>query len=219
VESTLCQPVPDGTQLIETFRFEPGAGFVRLTLHLARMAASAKALGFPFNPGDVNRLLDDIGGGCALRCRLTLSSDGSPALTTAPMPAAKSGPWALGIAKARLNAGDPWLGHKSTNRALYDACRANMPAGVDELLFLNQRGEVCEGTITNVFVTLQTGETVTPPTSSGLLAGVYRQHALARGDVGERIVTLADLHDAQGIYLVNSLRGRLPATLLNTVAP
>ena len=48
-----------------------------------------------------------------------------------------------------------------------------MPEGLDELLFLNERGEVCDGTITTLF--FDRGEGLrTPPLSCGLLAGVLR---------------------------------------------
>src|SRR3546814_9833273 len=44
----------------------------------------------------------------------------------------------------------------------------------DEVLLLNERGEVCEGTITNLFVEAETGQFLTPALSSGLLPGVLR---------------------------------------------
>ncbi len=88
------------------------------------------------------------------------------------MPAPKA-EWRLGLASVRLWSGDPWLGVKSTRRAVYDATRAALPEGLDEVLFLNERGEVCEGTITTVFFDRGQGMR-TPPLSCGLLPGVLR---------------------------------------------
>ncbi|MEM5477455.1 aminotransferase class IV [Pacificibacter sp. AS14] len=47
-----------------------------------------------------------------------------------------------------------------------------MPSGVEERIFLNERGEVCDGTITNIFVQ-KSNLLLTPPRSSGLLPGIY----------------------------------------------
>jgi len=58
-------------------------------------------------------------------------------------------------------------------------------------------------------VTLPTeldGQRVTPPVSSGLLPGVFRQQLLSRGEVEERIVRVDDLAQASRVWLVNSLR-------------
>ena len=76
---------------------------------------------------------------------------------------------------------------------------------------LNERGEVCEGTITNVSITTPDGDRLTPPLSSGLLAGVYRQSRLNKGLLREAVLTLADLEEARSINLINSLRGSTQA--------
>ncbi len=105
-----------------------------------------------------------------------------------------------------------WLGHKTTNRALYDQARAGLPVGIDELIFVNERGEVCEGTITNVFV--QEGDRLlTPPLASGLLPGVLRAELLDTGRAVEAVLTLPDLEHAEAIFCGNSLRGLIRATL------
>ena len=106
-----------------------------------------------------------------------------------------------------LDAGDPWLGYKTTRRALYDRARAALPEGVDEWLFLNQAGEVCEGTITNLFT-----ETLTPALSSGLLPGVLRAELLGQG-WREAVLRPGDLEGAR-LFMGNSLRGLIEARLV-----
>lgn len=53
------------------------------------------------------------------------------------------------------------------------ALAAAHAAGASEALFANTRDQLCEGTGTNVFVVVD-GELLTPPLSSGCLAGVTR---------------------------------------------
>ena len=117
--------------------------------------------------------------------------------------------WRLGLASARLHSADPWLRHKTTRRAVYDAARATMPEGLDELLFLNERGEVCDGTITTLF--FDRGEGLrTPPLSCGLLAGVLRAELLAGGHCREEELLADDLPQVR-LWVGNALRGLMPA--------
>jgi para-aminobenzoate synthetase/4-amino-4-deoxychorismate lyase len=75
------------------------------------------------------------------------------------------------------------------------------------VLFLNQRGEVTEGAISNIFVEKE-GRWFTPPIECGLLPGVYRRHLLeTQPRIEPRILTMQDLKDADVIYLTNAVRG------------
>lgn len=210
MESPFCDAQRDGTRLIETFGFVPGQGIARLELHLARLARSAGALGFACDLEAVREAVASVDGDAALRCRLTLGVGGDVEVTTAEMPAG-AGRWVFRIAEERLEAGDPYLRHKTTRRAVYDRWRAQLPEGVHEWVFLNERDEVCEGTITNVVVTMPDGERLTPSLASGCLPGVYRESRLRKGLLSEATLTLADLRDAQSVTLVNSLRGSTSA--------
>lgn len=210
MESPFRRPIPAGTRLIETFGWLPDAGFVRLDRHLARMARSSAAMGFAFDVSAAQVALA-VAGDTALRCRLTLGSDGF-AFTTTPM-APVSGPWTLRIATHRVESEDAWLAHKTTQRALYDDTRANLPTGIDEAIFLNEREELCEGTITNLFVTLENGDMLTPPLSSGLLPGILRETLIENGTAREALIDPTLLHEAKALHVGNSLRGLIPARL------
>lgn len=107
--------------------------------------------------------------------------------------------------------GCPLLRHKTTERTLYERTRAALPDGIDEALFLNTRGEVAEGTITNIFADLGDG-LLTPPLASGCLPGILRAELLASGRAREATLKVEDLSDAR-LYMGNALRGLIPARL------
>jgi 4-amino-4-deoxychorismate lyase len=203
----------DGTtanfDLIETLRWQPDEGFVRLDRHLQRLYSSAAALGFAADPEAVGAALGKCGGDTSLRVRLALSRDGTTEVTATPFePLAKDAVWTLRIAQARLDSADFLLRHKTTRRQAYEAARAEFSRErADEVLLLNERGEVCEGTITNLFISVGGPVLVTPPLTSGLLAGVLRGSMLEVGAAREAVVTEADLRAAQTIFVGNSLRG------------
>lgn len=190
-------------RLIETLLWD-GARFPRLPLHLARLAAGAEALGFPCDPVAVEQALAAAVGDGPLRVRLTLGEGGDVEVTVAALPAAKA-EWRVGLAAARLSSGDPWLAVKSTRRAAYDAARAALAPGLDEVVFLNERGEVCDGTITTVFFDRGAGMR-TPPLSCGLLPGVLR----AELAVPEEVLLAEDLPRVR-LWVGNALRGLIPA--------
>ncbi|MCV2868121.1 aminotransferase class IV family protein [Defluviimonas sp. WL0002] len=207
MESPLCRP---DTRLIETFGWDE-TGFRRLEAHLARARASAQALGFRWDRRAIDTALAGVSGDAALRVRLTIGQAGDAEVTTAPL-APNPPRWIAGLATERLASDAPLLRHKTTERAIYDQARARLPEGLDEVIFLNERGEVCEGTITNVFV--ERGRTLlTPPLASGLLPGVLRAELLAAGRAQEAALTPDDLRGAR-VFLGNALRELIPTLVL-----
>ena len=191
--------------------WDPEKGAPDINLHLERMCKSAANLKFKFEISEIKQKIVKIKSQSRLRCRLTLRFDGKINLTTAPL-ISNSKNWILGLSETILNSSDPWLLHKSSNRALYDAERANLPDGIDEFIYLNERNEVCEGTITNIFVK-KAGQWLTPPLSSGCLPGVLRRKKIEDGSCQVKIVTFSDLHDAEKIIVGNALRGEIEAVL------
>jgi para-aminobenzoate synthetase / 4-amino-4-deoxychorismate lyase len=74
-------------------------------------------------------------------------------------------------------------------------------------VFLNERDEVTEGAISNIFIE-KDGRMFTPPLHCGVLPGVYRRHLLqTRPKIEERVLTLEDLRGADAIYVSNAVRG------------
>ncbi len=211
MEDAVCQQVGKDTKLIETFGYVPGQEVARLALHLARLERSAQALGFECDLESVLARIEALAGTTSLRCRLTLAQDGAVELETFPMPEASGRAWVFRIAEDRLSSEDVLLRHKTTQRTVYDRWRAGLSQGVQEWVFLNERGEVCEGTITNVVVVTSEGDWLTPPLASGCLPGVYRQSLLEQGEVREAVLRPSDLAQARRVFVTNSLRGAMPA--------
>lgn len=189
-----------GLKLIETVLWD-GASAPRWPLHLERLQRSAALLGWaqPLPP-------PPTGPDAAARLRLTLDAAGRMIWEQHPLPPAKP-LWTLCLAAERLASDDPWLSVKSTRRALHDRARALLPDGVDEALFLNERGELCEGSITTLF--FDRGEGMrTPPLACGLLPGVLRCELACP----EEILLLRDLASVR-LWVGNALRGLIPARL------
>ncbi len=206
MESPLCSDLTPGLRVIETLRWD--RGFARLPQHLARLERTCAALSFPFDPATVASAMAGVAGASPLRVRLTVGQAGDAAVTVAPLTPAPT-VWRIALAQARLNSADPWLAHKTTRRAAYDDARAALPEGLDEVIFLNERGEVCEGTITTVFADTGAGM-VTPPLTSGLLPGVLRAELLASGTCREEVLRAPDLAGAR-LWVGNALRGLIAA--------
>lgn len=214
-ESTLRDLAPTGIGLIETLRWQPNAGFLRLDRHLARMARSATALGMTFSRETAERTLSNVEGSSALRIRLELSADGQIRLTTVPfVPLTEGTVWPVRIARTRLSSADPLLRHKTTRRSLYEAARAEFTNDqAAEVLLVNERGAICEGTITNLFLRRGPGPLETPALSCGLLPGILREELIGRGDAVETVVSADDLMSADEVFVGNSLRGLIAARL------
>ncbi len=206
-----------GFRLIETLCLEDGA-YPLLALHLDRLASSAGALAFACDRSAVERALRELAVTCAggrHRVRLTLGRAGDIELTSAPLAATASDMRAL-FSPLRVDSQSPWLRHKTTVRAMYDSELARVTAdpSVFDAIFCNERGEVCEGARSNVFVRLRPGEVLlTPPLVSGLLPGVLRRRLLENGEAVERVLVEADLRGAHELYLGNALRGLVRVSL------
>lgn len=203
--------------LIETLGWTPARGYVRRQAHLRRMRRSAAVLGLPFPAQRLRRELDAAARAFPARprrVRVVLSPAGRVRVDHAPAPAPALRPWRLALAPWPFDAADRLRYHKTTQRALYEHARAACPEADDALLW-NSRGELTESTVANVAFRLRGARGwVTPPVSSGLLAGVGRAALLARGVLRERVVRVVDLEHCTGVRLVNSLRGVWPAELV-----
>lgn len=197
--------------LIETMLWDSTKGYALLDRHLDRLSSSAAYFALPCDSAAIRALLEaQTFAGERMRVRLTLDADG-PAVTAVALPP-NPAKFRFVIAPQKLDSQSLWLAHKTTNRAFYDEPRiaAHAERGVDEVLFRNERDELTEGSITNLFIE-RGGVLLTPALSSGLLPGTLRAELIATGRAHERVLTLADLETAEAIWLGNSVRGLIRA--------
>lgn len=217
VEGALRDGNATSFELIETLRWQPDMGFLRGNRHLARLAASAGALGFSHDPQRIGTALHDAIAGAnePQRVRLTLTCDGAVDCSTQtyqPLPAGTV--WRLKLATTRLGSSNPLLRHKTSRREIYAQARAEYPPdAADEVLLANERGELCEGSFTNLFADFGDGTLATPPLDCGLLPGILRAELLGEGKAREEILTLDRLKTAKALFVGNSLRGLISARL------
>ncbi|MGV9317242.1 aminotransferase class IV [Streptomyces sp. NPDC003691] len=219
--SVLDHGLTVGDGVFETVKAVAGRPFA-LTLHLERLTRSARGLGLP-DPD-----LDEIRRACAAllgadpvplgRLRITytggLSPLGSDRGTAGPTLVV-----ALGSAEERRPDSTaavtvPWVrnergavaGLKTTSYAENVVALARAAGqGASEALLANTVGQLCEGTGSNVFVVVD-GELLTPPLSSGCLAGITRALAVEWTGAVEADLPFDVLERADEIFLTSSLR-------------
>ena len=205
--------------LIETFRWDPEDGYIRLPVHLDRLTRSAAQLGFAVERGDIKTQLASLEDSrlrtqtTPQRIRLVLSRDGRASTTYTPLPTPKTGILQVCIAESRLDPADPFLRHKTSLRDSYDTAFSRAcDAGFDEAIFLNTRGELAEASRNTIFA-IRDGHLVTPPLSSGVLPGVLRHTLIGSGEAREQTLHLEDLVNAPQWFVGNSLYGLREASL------
>lgn len=205
----LTAPAAPEFALIESLRWEDG--YPRLDLHLDRLADSADFFDFFLDRDAVREaLLDEektFGDARPRKVRLLLDRAGAITIASESL-AAQPESLRVALSKETTDTQDLFLFHKTTQRALYTRAFAEAAReGCADVLFFNERGELTEGAISNVFLVLD-GQWCTPPLHCGLLDGVERRHLLAtRPAIVERVLTRADLERAEAIYLSNAVRG------------
>jgi para-aminobenzoate synthetase/4-amino-4-deoxychorismate lyase len=196
-------------ELIESILWNDG--YQLLPLHMERMEASAKYFGFRFERKKILIALEEtskkIDTGTRSKVRLLLERSGAVKVTHAAVIEA-AGTGRVKISSERVASCDRFLRHKTTRRARYEQqYEEALRQGYDEVIFMNERGELTEGAISNVFIE-KDGRWMTPPVACGLLPGVYRRHLLkSKTDAEERILHMADLASADAIFICNAVRG------------
>ena len=201
-------------ELLESLLLEDGRYWL-LERHLQRLSASAAYFGFRYDAAKVEQVLAGLQEDHAegrWKVRLLVAADGGIRAEAQPIPPAPALPLRqVAFAAAPVDDRDVFLYHKTTHRAVYEQRRQS---GADDTILFNQREEVTESLIANVVVRDEQGFW-TPPLSCGLLPGCLRAELLERGEIRERVITVEELQQAREIYLINSVRGWMAATLRN----
>lgn len=202
---------PGPFDLIETMAFDPAIGLPMLDLHLARLQASAEALGFALNRHALRNELQAATFGYveAKRVRVLLSRSGA---MTVEVRAHTPWPQAIvpvSIVARNMPASDIRLNHKTTDRRHYnDALRRG---GTLEALLLDEQGYLTEGCYTSLFVE-RADKLLTPPLSRGVLPGILRQTLIEMGEAEEADLKPHDLD--HGCFIGNAARGLVAASVV-----
>ena len=210
-------PGSDDLQLIETMRADSDGSIPWLSWHLDRLEASAHALGFRFDRDSVVEALDALHGSKRqpARIRLLLFHDGQVRISSRPLPNLSQEPLRICLTDIRIASSHPRHGHKTTDRGPYEQAAAfALARNCYDGLLTNERGEITEGAITNLFI--REGDSwVTPPLESGVLPGVGRRVFLLEQAARERVLYPHDLRKADEVRITNAIIGQRQAVLVD----
>jgi branched-chain amino acid aminotransferase len=221
-----------GDGVFETLKVTPGGPFA-LTRHLARLTASAHAIGLPEPDHDIIRIAvadvledsaDVLGGLGRLRITYTagrapLGSDRGDAVPTLIVAVAPANPWppttTLATVPWTRNESSATAGVKTTSYAEnVVALRRAHELGASEAVLANTRGELCEGTGTNVFVVVDS-VVLTPSLDSGCLAGITRELVLEWFGAREETLDYDVLQSADEVFVTSSTRNVHPVVRID----
>jgi len=202
-------------QLLETILWKNEYTF--LQQHLDRLKRSSEYFSYPFHQHIILEALNNMQStfhpNQEYRVRLLLSRNGAPIVESKELfPIEYS--TVIKIAPERTDSSNTFLYHKSTNRELYNRyMQKAQNENIADYIFLNERDEITEGAITNIFV--QQGKILfTPSIMSGVLPGIFRGEILRTDqNAVEKVIKMDDLRRADSIFLCNSVRGRYKVTL------
>jgi branched-chain amino acid aminotransferase len=214
-----------GDGVFETIKAVRGVSFA-LTRHLERLAVSATGLGLPEPDLDAIRkgTLDVLAAAPAwelARIRITytsgigpLGSDRGPSGPTAIVAVADQQPFPetgdVSVVPWPRNERGALTGLKTTSYG--DNAKALAYAhdhGGAEAIFGNLAGNLCEGTGSNVFL-VRGGQLITPPLSSGCLAGITRALVLEWLGGEETDIPLNEFAEADEAFLTSTTRDVQP---------
>ncbi|PKN88607.1 MAG: aminodeoxychorismate synthase, component I [Deltaproteobacteria bacterium HGW-Deltaproteobacteria-1] len=194
--------------LIETMLLTDGK-IKYLRRHLRRLKKTARTFSIACPVDKIKTALNACAAKLSgrIRLRLLLKPDGNFLIQHHPVsPCPASSPFVV-VSRHKTNSGDPFLYHKTTHRKLYDEeFKRHSAQGYFDVVFQNEKDEITEGAISNIFILVK-GRWYTPPLSCGLLNGIARQVMIRKLNAGEKILYLKDLKSADRIVLTNSVRG------------
>ena len=171
--------------------------------HLERLTKASRYFAYPLDPKKLRQKIEEECQACDFhqdyRLRIGLSKSGEIELSRQIL-----APLSPSFCKAKLCLQEADLNQSFTY--FKTTHRPHLSLGEQEIIYHNVVGELLETSIGNLVLKIN-GKLYTPPISLGILPGIYRQHLLERGQVEEKVLTLADLNQAEAIYGCNAVRG------------
>lgn len=200
---------PNQFELFTSLLYENGKPFL-IKEHLNRLKRSGEYFLFFYNGEKVEKELSKCFKALSDKKRYKIKvSINKFGLTSIKVIELKSQPIKAArvvISSIKIDEQNRFQYFKTTNRTIYDSeLLKYRNEGFDEVLFLNQQNYLAEGAITNIFLLLD-DKWKTPPISSGILDGIYRNHFIKKHHVNEEALTISDLKRSKKVVLTNSVR-------------
>jgi para-aminobenzoate synthetase / 4-amino-4-deoxychorismate lyase len=205
-KAKVLKELPVEFQLLESLLLEDGKYFL-LEEHLLRMQNSARYFGFDYDSEKVRETLTNFSSRIqsgVVKVRLLASKNGELTIEGQQVISQETAVKVV-LADIPVDKNNPFLYHKTTNRAIYSKFQEQKPSDVFDVLLWNEDEELTEFTNGNVVLEID-GSLWTPPVTSGILAGTFRDSLIKTGEIEERNLTLSDLKRAEKIWFINSVR-------------
>ncbi|MFF2856957.1 aminotransferase class IV, partial [Peribacillus sp. NPDC058002] len=199
-------------KLLESMKLKDGEYYL-LNDHIDRMKQSADYFDYRFSELCLRDRLQkyaELNLGTLQKVRVLLNENGEIEVSGQAIKPLDAEFTAI-LAETPISSANPFLFHKTTNRDVYEGFQMNNPDFQDVLLW-NEEGLITEFTNGNVVVKIN-GEFYTPPVDSGLLAGTFRQDLIRKKEIKEKTISKDDLNNAEEIWFINSVRGKLKVNL------
>lgn len=197
--------------LIESLRWSVSEGYYLLELHIDRLKSSAVYFDFVC---DKQAILDDLHCHAGFldpdkkwKIRLLLSRTGKVSITSFSVDSDHGcNNRVITLSEKKIDSQNPMVFHKTTDRAFYDQELGKHDCY--DVVFVNEKGELTEGTFNNIFLK-QDNILYTPYLTSGVLNGTLRQFLMNDPStrIEEKRLTPTDLCQGDKIYMGNSVRG------------
>jgi branched-chain amino acid aminotransferase len=223
-----------GYGLFETMRAYNGRIF-RMDRHLERLESSLKKLGIKADVAELEAAVAEVIRANELsdaRVRIAVSigegkavpdpaSCGSPTvlITAFPYEPFPEEVYERGfravLSSIRRNSQSPLPVLKSANYLENLLARQEAKkAGVDEAIFLNDRGFLAEASVSNIFL-VKDGELLTPGEESGILPGIVRETIIRLAprmkiNLAERDISIDEMYKSEEAFLTNSIVEIMP---------
>ncbi|APC91582.1 MULTISPECIES: chorismate-binding protein [Francisella] len=195
--------------------------FRDLELHLERLENSARQLFFDIDIQKVSSQLQHYAQQLArdkeYKIRVEYHYDKSITIEHTQIDTTKQQLIKLVVCPEKTNSANKLFQHKTTHnstRGFYTKMHKkyiNQDKNC-ELIFLNEKNNITETRFYNIIIE-KDNKLYTPQLDDGVLAGVARKSLIQQAKLQAKSLTLDDLKTADKVYLINSVRGLIPAYL------
>ena len=199
-------------ETIKTVENKPWA----MSRHMRRAGTSAQQLGFRIPSEElVRNSVEEL---CLNQqfplglLRLSFGQNGNWSAVHLPYEPLSQGAKLLTYEKAIAVHGQPIKSYPYNYRLeILEAIKA---LGADEAIVCNDKGKICEGSVTNLLLRID-DTWVTPPISDGVLPGVMRALVIEYCGVSVRSIDSSEIPRVQSAFLLSSLRIAQPVTSID----